>query len=181
MIYFTSDLHFCHDRAFVYQPRGFNSIQEHNETIISNWNTVVNNDDEVYILGDLMLNDNVTGLECINKLKGKKYFVAGNHDSPTRIRLYEENGLINLGYAHQIKYKGYTFYMSHFPTMTGNFDADKPLKTRTISLCGHSHYQNKFEDMDKGLIYHCELDAHNCHPVNVDNIIEDIKNYNLNN
>ena len=31
--------------------------------------------------------------------------------------------------------------------------------------------------MDKGIIYHCELDAHNCYPVCIDTIIEDIKNY----
>ena len=31
--------------------------------------------------------------------------------------------------------------------------------------------------MDKGLIYHVELDAHNCYPVSIDQIIEDIKMY----
>lgn len=32
--------------------------------------------------------------------------------------------------------------------------------------------------MNKGLIYHVDLDAHNCYPILIDNIIEDIKNKN---
>ena len=37
-IWFTSDLHFCHDKEFLYKPRGFNSIEEHDTAIIQNWN-----------------------------------------------------------------------------------------------------------------------------------------------
>ena len=56
-IYFTSDLHLCHDRGFIYEPRGFNSIEEMNNAIVENWNSIVTNEDNVFILGDLMLND----------------------------------------------------------------------------------------------------------------------------
>ena len=34
MIWLTSDLHFFHNREFVYKPRGFNSVEEMNEKII---------------------------------------------------------------------------------------------------------------------------------------------------
>lgn len=44
-----------------------------------------------------------------------------------------------------------------------------------INLCGHAHTTNPFADMDKGLIYHVELDAHGCYPISIDDIIEDIK------
>lgn len=30
-IFLTSDLHFGHQREFLYGPRGFNTIQEHDE------------------------------------------------------------------------------------------------------------------------------------------------------
>ena len=36
MIYFTSDLHFGDDKGFIYKPRGFNSIEDHDNTIIEN-------------------------------------------------------------------------------------------------------------------------------------------------
>ena len=36
MIYFTSDTHFCHDKEFLYKPRGFSSIEEHDKTVVEN-------------------------------------------------------------------------------------------------------------------------------------------------
>ena len=35
-VWLTSDLHFGHDREFVWGARGFNSVQEMNEKIIEN-------------------------------------------------------------------------------------------------------------------------------------------------
>lgn len=35
-MYFTSDLHLNHDKEFIYKNRGFNSINEMNNTIIRN-------------------------------------------------------------------------------------------------------------------------------------------------
>ena len=75
MIYLTSDLHFCHDKSFLYEPRGFNSIEEHDENIIKNWNNIITPDDEVYLLGDVMLNDNVKGLNCLKQLNGKIHII----------------------------------------------------------------------------------------------------------
>ena len=61
MIYFTSDLHFGHNREFIWGPRGFKSSWEHDETIVKNWNSLITEEDDVYILGDLMLGDNAAG------------------------------------------------------------------------------------------------------------------------
>ena len=58
MIYFTSDWHFCHNKPFIYESRGFKSIEEMNEIIIENHNRVVKEEDIIYCLGDCMLNDN---------------------------------------------------------------------------------------------------------------------------
>ena len=40
-IWFTSDLHFGHDREFLWGPRGFENIQEHDAVIFEKWNSVV--------------------------------------------------------------------------------------------------------------------------------------------
>ena len=64
-IYFTSDLHFCHDRGFIYEPRGFNNIEEMNNIIIENWNNILTNKEKVLIIGDLMINNNEYGLNLI--------------------------------------------------------------------------------------------------------------------
>ena len=88
-IWFSSDLHLMHDRDFVYKPRGFNSVYEMNEQIIKNFNEVVDDGDDLYLLGDLMLNDNVAGMQLLNQLPGRKHIILGNHDTNTRVELYK--------------------------------------------------------------------------------------------
>lgn len=174
-IYLTSDFHFCHNKPFIYEPRGFSSVHEMNEQIIKNFNEVVDWTDDLYILGDCFLNNNEEGMSYMRRLPGKKHIIWGNHDTVARQELMELEGFNYLGYANMLKYGGYHFYLSHYPTLTSNLDDDKPLKRRIINLCGHTHTQDKFHDMDKGLIYHVELDAHDNKPVLIDDIITDIK------
>lgn len=177
MVWFTSDLHLGHNKPFLYEPRGFKNIQEHDNAIIENWNKIIRPNDKVYVLGDLMLNDNEAGIEKIKQLKGQIYVVRGNHDSEVRVNLYNNcNNIIKVAEGQFLRYGKYHFYLSHYPTLCSNFDNEKPLKARMISLCGHSHSQDAFADWDKGLIYHVELDAHNNFPVSIDSIIKDIKN-----
>ena len=52
-IYFSSDTHFGHDREFIFGPRGFNDINEMNESIIKKFNSIISNDDEL----DLIMSD----------------------------------------------------------------------------------------------------------------------------
>lgn len=177
-IFITSDTHFCHNKEFVYQPRGFSSVHEMNEEIVKRWNSVVSPIDTVYHLGDVMLNNNAAGVRFLNQCHGNIRILTGNHDTSTRIQEYVNirPTILHIGLATIIKHKGYNFYLSHYPTITSNYDVDKPLKKRVINLCGHSHTTDPFLDWDKGLIYHCELDAHNCYPICLDDIIENIKN-----
>ena len=177
-VFMTSDLHFCHDREFLYKPRGFDTIWEMNEAIVNNWNSVVDMGDQIYVLGDLMLNDNDTGIKLIKQLKGDIHIVRGNHDTDTRMQLYNDcYNVVEITEGQFLKYGKYHFYLSHYPCLTSNMDMDKPLKARTVSLCGHSHTKNKFKDMDKGLIFHVELDTNNCHLWLLDDIIKELKNY----
>lgn len=177
-IWLTSDLHFGHDKEFIWGPRGFKNVDEMNEAIIKNWNAVVNSEDEVYVLGDLMLGDNEAGIKMIKQLKGTIHVILGNHDTATRKVLYEDCfNIADVKYADVIKFNGYSFYLSHYPTMTSNYDDEKPLKAKIISLCGHSHYINKFKDMDKGIIYHVEMESHNNTPILLETIIDDLKTF----
>ena len=178
-IYLTSDWHFCHNQPFLYEPRGFKNVDEMNEAIIAKHNSIVSPEDDVIVLGDLMLNNTEKGIRCVNRLNGNLHIVYGNHDTPKRIQEY-----VNLkldtefwGYAIPYKYKKYSFYLSHYPTLTSNLDSNEPLKARVINLCGHSHTQDRWADGDKGLIYHVEMDAHDCKPVNIRNIITEIKEH----
>lgn len=175
-IWLTSDLHFGHNRDFLWGPRGFSSVQEHDNKIIENWNELIHYDDEVYILGDLMLNDNENGIKIIKHLPGNLHIILGNHDTNSRYELYRSCWNVKeIGYAMPLKYNGYIFYLSHYPTLCGNSDDDKPLKSRVINLCGHVHTKDPFADWDKGLIFHVELDTNNNKPWLLDDIIKEIK------
>ena len=172
-IWFTSDTHFGHQKEFLWSPRGFNSIEEHDEAIIRNWNEVVGPNDDVYHLGDVMLNDNEHGLECLKKLNGKIHLILGNHCTDTRIELYKTcPNIVSIDYAKEIKIGKYYFFLCHYPTCVGNFDDNKKI----WCLCGHSHTQDKFIDMDKKS-YHVELDCHNNKPIEISEIIKDINQY----
>lgn len=173
MIYFSSDLHFCHNQPFVYEPRGFKSVYEMNEAIVKNFNEVISQTDDLYILGDLMLNDNKTGMKLVRRLPGNIHILLGNHDSPSRVELYKQEPRITVeGYATILKYGKYNFYLCHYPTTTTNFDLDKPLKVRLLTLAGHTHRKNLFEPCGS---YNVALDAHNNYPVSIDTIIKDFK------
>ena len=140
MIYFTSDHHFDHINKtggiITFCNRPFNDIPTMNRKMIEYWNSVVQDEDEVYYLGDLSFGSKKKVGYFINQLKGKIYFIKGNHDK-TRIL----NWLVNIGriewwkYNHEFdyEYKGvkYTFILSHYQ--------HQPIKDNVISIFGHSH------------------------------------------
>ena len=171
MIYFISDLHFCHDRPFIYEPRGFNSINEMNEVILKNWNSTVDKDDDVYILGDLILNDIEAGLTLLRQLNGKLHLIRGNHDQNTKCAIYECI-MEEVTYATMIKYKKYSFFLTHYPSKVGWIGDDSKL----WNLAGHTHSKDKFEN-GEFKVYNVACDAHNCTPVCIDEILEDIRAY----
>ena len=50
--YFYSDPHFSHKNVIKYDNRPFNSVEEMNNTIIENHNSVVGENDDSFCLGD---------------------------------------------------------------------------------------------------------------------------------
>lgn len=104
--------------------------------------------------------------------------MRGNHDSDVKWEAYHNLANVTpIGWAEIIKYRKWRFYLSHYKTIASNFDDGKGAKERVWNLCGHSHTANKWTDIGLGSIYHCELDAHNNYPVNLETVIEDIYQY----
>lgn len=82
MIYFTSDLHLGHANAIKYMGRPFSDVDEMNQALISNINSSVGVDDELWILGDFAYK---TSIESTYKLRNQihcksVHLVTGNHD-----------------------------------------------------------------------------------------------------
>lgn len=174
-IWLTSDWHFGHDREFIWGARGFSSIQEMNDTIVAKHNSLVEPDDIVYCLGDCVLGD-IDNVDYIAKLNGQIKIIRGNHCTDRRVETYKTLPNVEyIGWAEMIKYQGYHFYLSHYPTITSNMDEGTPLKARVLNLYGHTHQQCSNFYADNPLQYHVGVDSHNCYPVSLDTIIEEIK------
>lgn len=84
MKFYISDLHFSHKNIISMDNRPFFTVSEMNDTLINNWNSVVGNNDDVYILGDMFWNNNDIP-DILPKLKGKLYLIKGNHDRPNTV------------------------------------------------------------------------------------------------
>jgi calcineurin-like phosphoesterase family protein len=82
--YIISDLHFGHANALKFTRddgsllRPFASVEEMDETIIANWNSVVRPKDKVMVLGDIVMNKKY--LPVLDRLAGQKSLILGNHD-----------------------------------------------------------------------------------------------------
>jgi len=82
-IYVIGDLHFSHKNMALH--RGFESTEQHDNTIIDNWNKTINKKDTVYILGDITM-EKSTPYYLLDKLNGFKKVVLGNHDKPQHVK-----------------------------------------------------------------------------------------------
>ena len=80
MIFFTSDLHFGHSNIVRMCNRPFATIEEMDEQLIRNWNRKVHKCDTVYILGDFIFRNEKPPEYYLDRLKGKKHLIVGNHD-----------------------------------------------------------------------------------------------------
>jgi calcineurin-like phosphoesterase family protein len=90
-IFFTSDLHLQHKNIIKYCERPFENINQMNITIMDNWNSLVSENDVVFILGDFCFGDVSTWCYLLDRLKGKKYLILGNHDKSV-----PENKFVNV-------------------------------------------------------------------------------------
>lgn len=169
-IFLTSDCHFNHLNILKYETksRPFNTIKEMNETIINNWNSVVSNEDTVYVLGDFFMGmlDKID--EILPRLKGKVILIRGNHDTKNRIKKYQEYG-IEVKNIDYLEYKGRFFILCHFPIENQEFyKMIIENNSETILLYGHIH-----SNAPKGYIngsFHVGVDTNNLTPV----LLEDI-------
>ena len=78
--FFIADLHFGHKAIIEYENRPFNSVEDMDKSMIDNWNSVVEKNDKVFLLGDLSFYNNEKTEKLVRQLKGQKHLILGNHD-----------------------------------------------------------------------------------------------------
>jgi calcineurin-like phosphoesterase family protein len=84
-VFLISDLHLGHKGIVSFMTedgiskmRPWNDVDEMNEILVSNWNSVVKSQDLVYNLGDVSLNKRY--LPLLDRMNGEKRLILGNHD-----------------------------------------------------------------------------------------------------
>lgn len=171
MIYYTSDLHFCHENIIKLCNRPFKNIEEMNEHIINKWNSKVGIKDKVYILGDVYFRcKDYKWLENnFNRLNGEKYLILGNHDSLIdTIDWYKYFKWI--GNYKKIVDSGRKVILFHYPIeeWDGFFRG-------SYHLYGHVHNSdNGLRKIDRR--YNVGVDVNDFEPKTLDELIERNKN-----
>lgn len=80
-IFFTSDLHFGHEKVIRFDNRPFNTVEEMDEEMIKRWNAKVGKGDIVYVLGDFIWKAATNeAVSIIRRLNGQIILIKGNHD-----------------------------------------------------------------------------------------------------
>jgi len=123
--------------------RPFNSVQEHDEHIISLWNSNVDPKDNVYILGDLSFLPKGELLGALYRMNGNKHLVLGNHDKRNLNNEVKKRFCWVKDY-YELKYEGQHIVMSHYPMLVWN----KHYRGSWM-LHGHSHGHLKEDPLAK--------------------------------
>ena len=79
-VFFVSDTHWWHTNIIKYCNRPFDTVEEMNENLISNWNSVVNKEDTVFHLGDFAFCGVTKYKSILEQLNGNIILIKGNHD-----------------------------------------------------------------------------------------------------
>ena len=77
-IFFIADLHLGHTSVLKFGRDRFSSIKEHDEYIVNTLNKTLGKRDVLWILGDVAFNQQ--GLKSLERIRGIKHLVFGNHD-----------------------------------------------------------------------------------------------------
>lgn len=118
MIYYTADLHLGHENIINMCSRPFSSIDEMNAGLIDNWNSVVSDEDTVYILGDLIFRSSISGKPYLRKMKGKKHLILGNHDHKWIKNITLDEYFESVNYYLEIKDDDNRISLCHYPMLS---------------------------------------------------------------
>jgi calcineurin-like phosphoesterase family protein len=173
-IWFIADTHFGHKNIIKYCNRPFSCVEEMDEIMIYNWNSVVKRDDIVFHLGDFIWDGEKDVRKYFSKLSGQIKIIPGSHDKfirswfsyNTYIEYYSKSGYFIrlLSPIHEIqKKKEYFIVMCHYCMRVWNKS-----HYNSYHLYGHSHgmLESVGKSMDVG------VDCNNFTPVSLEDVLK---------
>ena len=102
-IFISADFHFSHNKTFIYEKRGFKTIEEHDRRILSDLNAYIAPDDHLIYLGDFAMRMQEQKIEEIFKRISCQniYYVWGNHDKQL-YNWYKKKVFRNVGFECEV-------------------------------------------------------------------------------
>ena len=173
MLYFTADTHFYHANIINICKRPFENVEQMNLALIQNWNSCVNYDDEIYILGDFMFKDGVKANNLLQRLNGKKYLVRGNHDRFIEEETFIQNNFEWIKDYYVLNYQRTKIVLFHYPIV----EWDGYFKD-AIHLHGHVHNCMRNADQKKRVsvlgkkAVNVGVDVNDFKPVSIEKILK---------
>ena len=155
-----ADPHFYHTNIIKYELRPFSSVEEMNETIIKNHNSIIKKKDRVFILGDFALAGKEAIKEICGRLQGYKILIIGNHDKHRGVKAWLELGFDEV-YKYPVIVDNF-FILSHAPMYVND-------SMPYLNIHGHTHGTSMKSDS----FINVSLDVINFTPVNLDKLFED--------
>lgn len=174
-MWFTSDLHFWHKNVITFCKRPWATVEEMNEGLIANWNSVVGPNDLVMCLGDMFFCGTTKAKEIMSRLNGTKQLLRGNHDwnvvKPHRAAEFGFDVVTDGTIPGELA--GRSIIMSHFPyredhTEEVRFLEKRPVDTGLWLLHGHVHSAWKVRDRQINV----GVDVWDWKPVHMNQLIE---------
>lgn len=155
--YYISDLHFYHWNVNQMDGRGFETVEKMNDYMIQQWNSRVNKRDEVVVLGDFSWENIEQTNKILSQLKGKIYFIRGNHDYFLQKKNCNRKHFIWVRDYAEMNDRGRNVILSHYPIVCYNkqFRKDENGNPKTYMLHGHVHNTQDQEFLDN---YHAYVD-----------------------
>ena len=161
--WWTSDQHFGHSNIIRYCGRPFTDVDAMNAAMVDRWNDVVADTDEVWMLGDLVMNQLAVNLAAhVSRLKGRKILVPGNHDAcwqghrkgPRQAAKYFELGGVAriVDAPSPVVIAGQRVRISHFPYRIDTHHDLRYIEHRPDDDGGwllHGHVHEKWRQNDR--------------------------------
>lgn len=113
-VFFTSDTHFGHENIIKFCNRPFLDVEEMNDTLIRNWNSVVSDTDTVFHLGDFAFGGSSVWNDTLSCLNGHIHLIIGNHDRKN-LRQGYHNKFESINAQLQIEIENNSIYLNHYP------------------------------------------------------------------
>lgn len=133
MIYFIADIHYGHHNIIMFCGRPYESVEYMNEDLVVSWVTTVNDNDTVYLLGDVAMSRKL-GLEFFDQVNGKIVLISGNHDQKFFHTYSQHPRVVEVRDTLLLKHNHRQYWLSHYPHISW------PNAYRgSIHLYGHVH------------------------------------------